>query len=84
MHHRPQKPDVFELMIFARTRVFVRIDDQQYWVVSALQHHLSVLTFCIGSLEPVSVRYIDDVDGLFDGKAWNLPALVTWLDNLEE
>lgn len=78
-------PDVFELMIFARTRVFVRVDDHQYQVVTALEHHLSILTFCVGNFEPVSIRYIDDQPvGLFDGKAWDLPALIKWLNSLEE
>jgi len=80
---RAQKPDVFEVLMFARTRVFVRCAPGRYVIVSALRQHISLLTFCDGNAEPVSIRYIDEQPGLFDGKAWNLPALVLWLDTLE-
>ena len=34
---------------------------------------------------PRRIDYLDDQPvGLFDGKAWDLPALVKWLKSLEE
>lgn len=77
--YRRHKPDVFEMMIFARTRVFVRIAPDEYLVVSALQMGIGVLHWCKGDPEPQSVRYYFQPLNLFDGSAWDLEALNTWL-----
>lgn len=82
---RPQKPDVFEVMMLARRRVFVRCNDDEYLVVSALlKNTISLTRFCMGDPEPLSITYHDQPVGLFDGKAWDLPALIKWLNSLEE
>lgn len=84
---RRQKPDVFEVMMLARRRVFVRCNDDEYLVVSALTHSLCLARFCMGDPEPLSITYREQTAeqlNLFDGKAWDLPALINWLNSLEE
>lgn len=77
--YRRQKPDVFEMMIFARTRVFVRIVQGEYLVVTAITHGLSVMRWCKGDAEPASILYYDQGFGLFDGNAWDVEALNAWV-----
>lgn len=79
MYYRRQKPDVFEMMVFARTRVFVRVAQGEYIVVSAIASGFGLLHWCKGDAEPQSVRYYDPQPGLFDGDAWDLEALNAWL-----
>jgi len=81
---RPQKPDVFEVMMLARRRVFVRCNEDEYLIVSALLHSISLMRFCMGDEQPLSITYHDQPVGLFDGKAWDLPALIQWLNSLED
>jgi hypothetical protein len=81
------EPDVFELMILARTRVFVSCGEDRYIVVSALARCLCLIHFCNGSSEPLRFEYLDQTAQqlqLFDGKAWDLPALANWLKSREE
>lgn len=85
--HRRAGPDVFELMMLARTRVFVRCAPGEYVIVSALRQGICLLHFCDGEAEANRIEYLyqtaDDLK-IFDGKAWDLPALVKWLKSLEE
>lgn len=83
MTFRRQKPDVFEVLMLARRRVFVKCSEDEYLIVSALIHNLSVMRFRIGEAEPLSICYYDPQPALFDGKAWDLPALIKWLDSLQ-
>jgi hypothetical protein len=84
---RPQKPDVFEVLMLARRRVFVRCSDDEYLIVSALIRNVSLMRFCFDQAEPLSITYHEQTAEqlqLFDGKAWDLPALINWLNSLEE
>lgn len=84
---RPQKPDVFEVMMLARRRVFVRCNDDEYLVVSALIHSICTMRFSMGDPEPLSITYHEQTAEqlqLFDCKAWDLPRLIQWLNNLED
>lgn len=83
MHRRPQ-PDGFELMMLARTRVFMRCTPGEYVIVSALRQGLCLLHFDDGQAEAVRIEYVYQELNLFDGKAWDLPALVKWLKSLED
>lgn len=81
-YHRP-KLDIFEVMIYARPRVFVRVSDDEYLHLHALKFSLSVMHWCRGYSEPVSITYIypsAELLGLFDGQGWNIPALANWLE----
>lgn len=83
-HHdrRPPKPDVFELMVHARRRVFVRVSDDEYLVIIALQRTVSVLRWCKGDPEPINVETVWQSAaalGLHDGQAWDIQALATWI-----
>lgn len=83
--YRRRQPDVFELVMLARTRVFVRCVPGEYLIVSALRQGICLVHFCDREAEPVRIDYIDDQPvGLFDGKAWDLTALINWLKSLEE
>lgn len=84
MTFRPQKPDVFELVMLARTRVFVRCAPGEYVIVSALRQGICLLHFDDGQAEPLRIEYIYEQLQLFNGKAWDLPALIQWLNSLEE
>jgi hypothetical protein len=79
-----RQPDVFELMLLARTRVFVRCAPGEYVIVSALRQGVCLLHFDDGQAEAVRIEYMYQELNLFDGKAWDLPALVKWLKSLEE
>jgi len=81
--YRRRQPDVFEMLIFSRTRVFVRSAPGEYIIVSALQHGIGLLHFCDGAAEANRIEYVDPDVVLFDG-AWDLPALVKWLKSLED
>lgn len=81
--YRRRQPDVFELMMLARTRVFVRYAPGEYVMVSALRQHISLIYFCYGQSDATRFEdvWLDEQEllKLFDGKAWDLPALVNWL-----
>lgn len=80
LFYRRQKPDVFEMMVFARTRVFVRVAQGEYLVVSAIPAGIGVLHWCKGDAEPDSIHYYEPQPGLFDGSAWDLEALNAWIN----
>jgi hypothetical protein len=88
VNYRRRQPDVFELMMLARTRVFVRCAPGEYVIVSALRQQICLLHFCYGQAEAGRIEYVEleeqQLLELFDGKAWDLPALVKWLKSLEE
>jgi hypothetical protein len=87
MFQRPPKPDVFEVLMAARTRVFIRCAPGEYLMVSALRHDISLIRFCDSTSEPLRIEYVGataDQLQLFDGKAWNLSALLKWLKSREE
>lgn len=80
-YHRKPRPDVFEVLTFARSHVFVRLNSREYLVVSALEHGTSITRWQKGAADASGTRYSARAEdlGLFDGSAWNLPALVKWL-----
>lgn len=70
--------------MLARTRVFVRCAPGEYVIVSALRQGICLLHFEDGAAEASHIEYVYQELNLFDGKAWDLPALVKWLKSLEE
>lgn len=76
------KPDIVEILIAAKPRIFVSLNENQHAMISALRNTLCVTRFQVGSSEPIAVHYSDctaqQLD-LFDGRGWNVPALAIWI-----
>lgn len=82
---RPPRPDIFEMLLMARQRVFVRCGEDDYLIVSALRNSTCLMRFCKGEREVQEIRYFDQSAeqlGLFNGSAWDLAKLTTWLESI--
>lgn len=69
-------------MLHARRRVFVRVSDWEYLVIIALRTNVSILRWCKGDQEPAAVSTVwqpPEQLGLYDGQAWNIEQLATWI-----
>ncbi len=81
-YQRPPKPDVFEVMLFAKQHVFVRVQDGEYLIISNLRQDVSVSRWCRGDNEPATIQYTGEdarALGLFDGDAWDIQKLARWV-----
>jgi len=81
MHfQRPPKPDLVEVMAAVRRRVFVQTGVQQYVVIVALKQCVEVQRWQGTELvDSLTVWCSAAQLGLYDGLAWNVEALATWL-----
>lgn len=80
-YQRPPRPDPFEVMIHARRRVFIQANGDEYIVIVALKFCIDVQRWQGTELcEVVTVWRTPEDLGLFDGQAWNIPALAKWIE----
>lgn len=77
---RVPKPDPFEIMAYARRRVFVSISSTEYVVVIALKQTVAILRSVGNKLQGVeTVWQTAQSLGLFNGLAWDIAALAKWV-----
>lgn len=82
-YHR-QKPDVFEMLTYSKTHLFVSQGVGRFLIISALGKTVAVARHRAGEPEALQTTYTAlpaREMGLHDGNGWNLEALAHWLKN---